>query len=644
MAKRLGERLIEAGLISSEAVSKGLSQQRISGHRLGDCLVDLGLIEEAILLRVLAADFKTRYVTRAKLSKAKIGQEILDRIPVRMAETQNVFPVALDEESGILSVVMAEPQDLELQREIAVIADVSDVHPYVGLRRSIQAAIKKYYYGDPTAFLDPATTAAVVLPLDSRGLYSADGGTNGRLRWSETSNRTRVTGSGSSQGNVTQVRDAYSATRGMIAETDFLETLNILVNKIEMNRQDFRGHSTQVARQSMLIARKMGLQPKETTHITIAAQLHEIGKRTDVHYTLPLLAAQSEARAEAKKTARAPLKAFETVHLPGRVNMILAQIYEAYDGSGVPQSAKGEEITTGARIIAGVDAFFDLTRNAFNPFGRVFSKQEALAYLREQAGTLFDPVVVDTLNALQQGELLRYRLENEGRQVFVADPEESMRTDLMDALTKLGLVVQTVVTLDGVVDAVLSGDADAVAVGISFGAADIEALTQFIRARPESAALPILVLGEPTDESTKERLLQSEITGFVTSPTFLDESARTIKAALDDRTTHGGLGHIVSGNFDELPASELLSMLADARKSGRLTVHNGPQEGYLQFESSRVIYATFGEKKGEQAIGPLLVLPQAEFQFDPEAILMDMPNVDRDLKVVARSLTSSMVP
>ena len=50
-AKRLGEKLVEAGLVSAEAVQQALAQQKITGHRLGDCLVDLGLIQESALLR-----------------------------------------------------------------------------------------------------------------------------------------------------------------------------------------------------------------------------------------------------------------------------------------------------------------------------------------------------------------------------------------------------------------------------------------------------------------------------------------------------------------------------------------------------------------------------------------------------------------
>ncbi len=636
MAKRLGEKLIEAGLVSAEAIEQALSHQKITSHRLGDCLVELGLMQEGVLLRFLAAEFKTRFVSAEKLAQAKIAPEVLEKVPVRMAEKQDFLPIAFDAERRILSIVMAEPQNEALVKEIAIITDMTEVFAYVGVRSAIQAAIKKHYYGDPTAFASMQSGAS--MQQDARKLAGAYESSDPRIDANRSGASGSSSGKTSSRANPTQLREALGAVRGTVGENDFVETLNILVGLLEMPRKEFRGHSAQIARQSQLIARRIGLQPREVAHTSVAAYLHDLGKKPDKHFTLPLLAVNPEARAEAKRYARAPIKLFETVHLPGGVNAVLAQLYEAYDGSGVPQGVKGEDISAGARIIAAVDAFFELTRNPFNVHGRVMTKHEAIASMREQAGTLFDPVVVDALDVLQSGDLLRQRVEQDGRQVFVADPDEAVRTDLMDSLAKSGLVVQSVIKLDGLIDAVLANEADTLVVGLGYGVGDIVALVQFVRARPESAALPVLLLGDPTDPASRERLVQSGVNGFIPLPLAPDEAALTIRTAYLDRLEHGGLGHVVRGSFDELASLELSKLLGATRKSGRLVVRNGPQEGYLQFERGLIIYAQFADKKGEAAIQPLLTLPQADFAFDPEALLTDMPNVERDFDVVARSL------
>jgi len=639
--KRLGERLIEAGLVSAEAIDQALAHQKITGHRLGDCLVELALLQENALLRFLAQQFNTRFVSAEKLAKANIPPHVLDKVPVRMAEAQDFLPIALDVDRKILSIVMAEPQNTDLTREIALVTEMNEVLAFVGVRSAIQAGIKKHYYGDPTAFAALEQGAAVGALQTPRGYEGADSrmailpGTGTGERSGSNS------GKSSSRLNPTQMREAMGAARGSVSESDYLETLNILVSMLEMSRKDFRGHTSQVARQASLIARRMGLQPREVSHTAIAGYLHDPGKRSDKHYTLPLLAMQPEARGEAKRSARLPIKLFETVHLPPAVNAILAHIYEAYDGSGVPLGAKGEDIPAPARIIAAVDAFLDLTRNPGNPFGRILAKAEALSFLVEQSNILFDPVIVDTLAALQSGDLLRQRVENDGRQIFVADPDEAVRTDLLDALARVGLVVQTVIKLDGLVDAALNNEADTLVVGLGYGVSDLVAMTQFVRARHESASLPVLVLGNPTDPTSRERLVQVGVTGFLPVPLVPDEAALTIRAAFSDRISHGGPGRLVRGNFDELAAVDLITILGRGQKSGRLLVRNGPQEGHLQLERGRVVFAQLGDKKGEPAISALLTVAQAEFQFDPETMLVDMPNVDINLDVIARQLLAA---
>jgi CheY-like chemotaxis protein len=411
-----------------------------------------------------------------------------------------------------------------------------------------------------------------------------------------------------------------------------------------MPRKEFRGHSAQVARQSALIARRMGLQPREVMHTNLAAYLHDLGKKPDKHFTLPSIAKSEGFKQDARRYLRAPIKLFETVHLPAGVNAVLAHLYEAYDGTGLPQGVKGDDIPSGARIIAAVDAFLDLTRSAQNPFGRVLTKPEAIAQMRSEAGKLFDPVVVDTLAILQSGDLLRQRLENDGRQVVIADPDEATRTDLLDALSKQGLVAQTVMKLDGVVDAVLAGDADVIGVGLAYGVGDLVALLQFVRTRPESASVPIVVLGEPTDAGSRDRIAQAGVSAFLPSSANPDETGAQIRGLLVDRVEHGGPGHLVKGSFDEMGPVELLRTLGRTRKWGRLNVRNGPQEGYLQVEKGRAVFATYAGKQGDEALANMFGTHQAEFSYDPDGLLGEMPHLDQDLEVIARALEAASTP
>ncbi len=649
MSGNLGERLVEAGLITADAVEQALQQQRLTGHLLGDSLVEIGLIQETTLLRFLANELQTRFVSTEKLSKVSIDQTVLDKVPVRMAEAQVFLPIAYDKETKSLSIVMNTPQNRALVKEIALVTEMNEVHAYIGLRAAILAGIRKHYYGDKTAFSSHDSAPGAALRPEATpgsGSHEPPGSDSRRAAAQglqfETDPRNRASrpglGTSASFNQSTSLREALGLARGSIGENDFVETLNILVGLLELQRKELRGHSSQLARNAATVARRMGLQPREVTNVSIASYLHDLGKRSDRHYTLANNAINPDWKAEAKKFLRAPIKVFETVHLPGAVNAMLAQLYEAYDGSGIPQGAKAEEIAPGARILAAVDSYLDLTKNPGNALGRMLGKAEALDHLAQEAGKLYDPVVVDLLGRLHSGELLRQRITADGRNVLVADPDEAVRTDMIEALSRLGLVVHTVSKLDGVVDAVLAGDAEVVALGLRFGANDLVALTQFVRSRPESAGLPIAIIGDPADAPTRERLVQATVTTVIPMPLDPDEAAKTLFALYAERIAQGGPGRNVQGSFDELAPVELVKLLAQGRKSGRLSVRNGVQEGHLHFERGRVVFAAYAGKQGDSAIQSMLAPSTAEFTFEPEMLLLEMPHLDKDLEVIAREV------
>jgi HD-GYP domain-containing protein (c-di-GMP phosphodiesterase class II) len=644
MAKKLGERLVEAGLVTSESIQKALEHQKITGHRLGDCLVEIGLLQEAALLRFLAAEFQTRFVSAEKLAKARIPTEVLDKVPVRLAEANNVLPLAIDPERKLLSVVAAEPQNKKLLDEIALVTGMTEVYAYVGLRSTIAAAIRKHYYGDTTAFASlevvTAQTRADVSTM-ATAYESTAGATMPRVSLQlrlDTDNRLRPVRPGQAARPNTSRSDVLLGSRGSVTDKDYIETLNILVTMQERDRKHHRGHSAQVSRQAALVARYLGMAPKDVAAVAIAGFLHDLGKPADRHFCVASNAVNPEWLADAKRYCRVPVKLFESVNLPMQVNTMLAQMYEAYDGSGTPQGAKGDDITLGARVLAAVDSFLELTKNPANALGKVLTKEQALEHLREHAGKLYDPLVADIVLRVQSGELLRQRIANDGRQILVVEPEEGTRTDLLESTQKQGLVVHALALLDGAYDALRYQDCDVLVVGLKFGLEEVLALLQAVRSSPEHAGLPVVVLGDP-DPGTRERLMMGGATA-VLPPTEPDAAAKTIRALYDDRIQNNGPARQVRGSLDEMPAPELLKLLGTGMKSGRLYLKHHAHEGYLHLEQGKLVYATVAGQSGEQAIQTLLGFPQADFRYDPDALLLDMPQMSKDLEQLAQQVAA----
>jgi diguanylate cyclase (GGDEF)-like protein len=80
------------------------------------------------------------------------------------------------------------------------------------------------------------------------------------------------------------------------------------------------------------------------------------------------------------------------------VRTIVRHAHEHWDGDGYPEGLRGEQIPLGARIVLAVDAYHAMTSD--RPYRKAMSHEEACQELRDNAGTQFDPEVIDALLAV----------------------------------------------------------------------------------------------------------------------------------------------------------------------------------------------------------------------------------------------------
>ena len=97
--KRLGELLVEAGLVNASQLQEALRYQRMMGGRMGGAMVALGYITEEVLMDFLA--HKTG-VPRVDVSHVEVDLEVLKRIPRRLAEQLTVLPIAFKEPKSLV--------------------------------------------------------------------------------------------------------------------------------------------------------------------------------------------------------------------------------------------------------------------------------------------------------------------------------------------------------------------------------------------------------------------------------------------------------------------------------------------------------------------------------------------------------------
>lgn len=150
--KSFEDRLVEAGLVSPRILEQARKEQHLTDLRLGEWLVDIGIIEERKYLEFVASVLGTRFVSAAKLAQAEPSDAALAKVPVRSAEAACLVPIAYDAERNALSVVMVEPRDEPARQQLAAESGVAELHAFVAMRSSVRAAIKKFYYGAKDAF------------------------------------------------------------------------------------------------------------------------------------------------------------------------------------------------------------------------------------------------------------------------------------------------------------------------------------------------------------------------------------------------------------------------------------------------------------------------------------------------------------
>lgn len=165
--KRLGEMLIEAGLITESQLMGALGRQKKWGGRLGTNLVALGNLKEEDLRRFLA---RQTGVKELDLSGITVLPHILKLVPKKIAEKNLLIPVAMKDRSTLI-VACADPTDLGALDHIGFITG-HRIEPTIATYAAIRDAIDRHYPGGTTLGLDESImlkddTQPTLIDLDS---------------------------------------------------------------------------------------------------------------------------------------------------------------------------------------------------------------------------------------------------------------------------------------------------------------------------------------------------------------------------------------------------------------------------------------------------------------------------------------------
>ncbi len=174
----------------------------------------------------------------------------------------------------------------------------------------------------------------------------------------------------------------------------YTATLEGWARAIDLRDHDTAAHSHRVTEMTVLLAREMGIQEPELTHIRRGALLHDVGK---LGVPDSILLKQGTLNADEWTIMRQhPRYAYD---LLSPVTFLRPALdiphyhHERWDGSGYPYGLRGTAIPLAARIFAVVDVWDALRFD--RPYRRAWAEAAVQSYLQDHAGTLFDPDVVE---------------------------------------------------------------------------------------------------------------------------------------------------------------------------------------------------------------------------------------------------------
>jgi len=138
--RKLGELLIESGLLTIDKLKDALEAQKSTGKRLGEALIDMKIISEEEMAFSLAMQLKIPFIDLIDYS---IKDDVLDCIPEEVCQKFKCIPLSM--KNSILDVAMADPLDLHIMKDLQFITGYN-IQPAIATRSQIMDKLQRHYH------------------------------------------------------------------------------------------------------------------------------------------------------------------------------------------------------------------------------------------------------------------------------------------------------------------------------------------------------------------------------------------------------------------------------------------------------------------------------------------------------------------
>ena len=162
---------------------------------------------------------------------------------------------------------------------------------------------------------------------------------------------------------------------------------------------------------------------------------------------------------------------------------------------------------------------------------------------------------------------------------------------------------------------------DLIIADYSMNGMDGRQLLQKIKARRETARLPVILMASKADINEKLKPVQDTVEDFVEKPFFVKEAAAKIKkivdkVALEKMTREAPNSSVLRGTLAQMNVMDLLQSLDMGHKTCSLTLKNENDLCKVYFSDGQINHAVYGNLKGDPAVYKVLTWGAGTFEID----------------------------
>ena len=672
---RLDQILLRMGAVSEEQIRKALLRQKSRGGKLGSHLLYYRFVTEDQMVQALAEQFA---VSGVRLSRCEIPEDVVKRIPVKIAEEHVALPFRFDREKGELHVAIADPEDAEALSLLRRTSGAPRIILHIAPESWIRSKIASLYHGRadassrdhvidlPDLFVDekekrsarsaePKETGEKAPPRAGILLFTGQVFLKNVLPSVFEREGVRLSVATSAD-QIVEALKAAECDRVLVSEDvreEFERFLSGPGSRVAVPEATyFRTVANALLEnpvpyekmfESLLAAVRRIAGPRSAgftgspPYALISKEIVEVGRglglgrvvvdglRIAAHLLTPPMEGENGATAPASRPGAnlfgdldASIQVARSLEFPWDIAACMQLLGTATPagGSASPPEEERRALSTAAGLLALV-----WYRHQALPSLRGGSggDPEALkSGLRAQAGRLAPSSVVEAyVRVLEQSDAF----SGAGKDIVVVGEVDPRSSNLLLELKQHGFRVAQADDLAEARKICLRRRPAAIVLRVDESLSAADAFCRFLREEEGDADTVLFAVTQRSEPSFLLNLMDTWFSDVFTLPMNGQVVVARISRALSGREKGAGgpAGHGFSATFKDLSFVDLVQALGTGGKNVRMRIEHGSgMQADICFRQGRIVFAECGEEKGVDVVYRVICWQDAgNFRIEP---------------------------